>query len=150
MTDAIALARDRHHLDLWAWVIMPEHAHLLFHPRKADYNISAILSTLKQPVSKRAKLFVQREVPQFARWMLDRQPNGRETLRFWQRGGGYDRNLWTPASVWEKIDYIHDNPVRRELVARPDDWHWSSYADYAGIREGPLPIDRESLPFQSK
>jgi len=96
MIDAIALARERHLLDLWAWVIMPEHVHLLIHPRDADYRISAILSTLKQPVSKRALLFVQNEAPNFARWMLDRQPNGKEAHRFWQRGGGYDHNLWTP------------------------------------------------------
>ena len=147
MVDAIALTRERHQLDLWAWVIMPEHVHLLLHPREADYNISAILSTLKQPVSKRAILFVNQEAPAFAKWMLDRQPNGKETQRFWQRGGGYDHNLWTPAKVWEKIDYMHANPVRRGLVERADDWKWSSYGDYAGTCTGPLPIDRDSLPF---
>ena len=150
MIDAIALARERHLLDLWAWVIMPEHVHLLIHPRDADYDISAILSTLKQPVSKRALLFVQREAPQFARWMLDRQPNGREAKRFWQRGGGYDHNLWTPAKVWEKIDYIHANPVRRGLVESAVDWHWSSHADHVNLRQGPLPLDRDSLPFLAR
>jgi hypothetical protein len=29
-----------------------------------------------------------------------------------QRGGGYDHNLWTPAKVFEKINYIHASPVR--------------------------------------
>jgi hypothetical protein len=76
----------------------------------------------------------------------DRRPNGKESLRFWQRGGGYDHNLWSKDKVWEKIDYIHTNPVQRGLVTRPEDWPWSSYGDYAGLRQGALPIDREFLP----
>src|SRR5687768_13475534 len=51
---AIALARQGHAFDLWAWVIMPEHVHLLLFPRNRQYKISAILTTLKQSVSKRA------------------------------------------------------------------------------------------------
>src|SRR4051794_34137238 len=65
LIDAIRLARERHRLDLWAWVIMPEHAHLLLCPRDTDYAISRILSTLKQSVSKRAILFVQNEARSF-------------------------------------------------------------------------------------
>jgi putative transposase len=67
-------------------------------------------------------------------------------LRFWQRGGGYDSNLWSKDIIWEKIGYMHSNPVKRKLVPRPEDWLWSSYGDYAGIRRGPLPIDIEFLP----
>ena len=78
--------------------------------------------------------------------MEDRQPNGKTHHRFWQRGGGYDRNLVAPRTVHTQIEYIHRNPVRRGLCAKPEDWHWSSAADYAGFRLGPLMIDRESLP----
>ncbi len=46
MIDAIALARERHGFDLWAWVIMPEHVHLLIFPRRETYEISAILTTM--------------------------------------------------------------------------------------------------------
>jgi putative transposase len=147
--EAIALAREKHQLDLWAWVIMPEHVHLLICPRQAAYDISAILSTVKQSVSKRAVLFVKNEAPQFARWMADPRPDGGQSLRFWQRGGGYDHNMWTPRRIWEKINYIHANPVRRGLVCRPNEWVWSSCRDYAGTREPdwPLPIDRGSLPY---
>ena len=45
--DAIELARQRHQLHLWAYVIMPEHVHLLIYPRADVYSISRILSTLK-------------------------------------------------------------------------------------------------------
>jgi putative transposase len=81
--------------------------------------------------------------------MEDLQPSGQINHRFWQRGGGYDRNIVTPKTAYLEIDYIHHNPVRRGLCVHPADWIWSSAADYAGVRSGPLTIDRESLPLFS-
>ena len=69
-----------------------------------------------------------------------RQPNGR--FRFWQMGGGYDRNVRDEAELFEKIGYIHNNPVQRGLVGSPLDWRWSSARWYAGHREtSPIAID---------
>src|SRR6056297_2279317 len=36
------------------------------------------------------------------------------------------------------FNYIHQNPVKAGLVRRPEDWEFSSYADYAGLRGGQL------------
>ncbi len=60
---------------------------------------------------------------------------------FWQRGGGYDRNIVTESELFEKVEYIHQNPVRRGLVKRSTDWPWSSARWYAGDRSGPVTID---------
>ena len=77
---------------------------------------------------------------------MDRQPDGRESHRFWQRGGGYDRNLRSVADVHEKINYIHGNPVRRGLVGGPEEWLWSSYRSWMDGIDEPIRIDRDSLP----
>ena len=37
------------------------------------------------------------------------------------------------------VTYIHQNPVRKELVTKLEDWPFSSYTDYIGIRQGSLP-----------
>ena len=146
LVDSIAYAIDQHEFDLWAYVIMPEHAHLIIFPRKEEYSVSSLLSSIKQPVAKKVINFVRRESPEFLQQMEDRQPNGQISLRFWQRGGGYDRNLYSQNEVWEKIDYIHKNPVRRGLASSPSDYLWSSAADYEGIRKGSLLINPEFLP----
>jgi putative transposase len=125
---------------------MPEHAHVLIWPTELKYDVSEILSSIKQSVSKRALLHVQRESPAFLGWMEDRQPNGEAHYRFWQRGGGYDRNIIEPDAVHQQVEYLHQNPVRRGLCVQPEDWIWSSAADYAELRTGPLRVDRESLP----
>ena len=43
----------------------------------------------------------------------------------------YDFNVWTEKKKIEKLRYMHDNPVIRELVKHPADWPWSSYRFYA-------------------
>jgi putative transposase len=148
MLEAIRRARDVHQFHLWAYVLMPEHVHLLILPLSATYRISAILSSLKQPVAKKAVRYVRACAPTFLDLMRDRQPDGTETFCFWQRGGGYDRNLWESRYIWSMIDYIHLNPVRRGLCERPEDWVWSSARAYSGrgLSSDSLEIEFSSLP----
>jgi putative transposase len=61
--------------------------------------------------------------------------------RFWQPGGRYDRNITSTEVLRAVIDYIHANPVRRGLVARAEDWEWSSARCYAGLRPAKLEMD---------
>jgi hypothetical protein len=53
----------------------------------------------------------------------------------------YDFNVWTEEKRIEKLDYIHNNPVRRGLVASPEEWRWSSYRWYLNREAGPVKID---------
>ena len=61
--------------------------------------------------------------------------------RFWQPGGGYDRNITTAAGLRAMIDFIHANPVRRGLVAEPKDGEWSSARWYGGVRRVKIEMD---------
>lgn len=145
MLDGIERARADHHFDLWAYVIMPEHVHLLIWPED-EYTISSILKTIKQSVSRRALLFVRKQAPDFFAKMADQQPSGQLSYRFWQRGGGYDRNLVEPRAIWQTMDYIHANPVRRNLCASVIDWPWSSAVEWECPGTGLLRVDRDSVP----
>jgi REP-associated tyrosine transposase len=49
---------------------------------------------------------------------------------FWQPRY-YDFNVWSEHKRTEKLDYIHNNPVKRGLVTRPEEWAWSSARHYA-------------------
>jgi putative transposase len=50
LADAIEQARRRLDFSLWAYVFMPDHAHLIVLPRQAIYDIPAILKAIKEPV----------------------------------------------------------------------------------------------------
>jgi putative transposase len=144
--DAIDKAREKHRFHLWAYVIMPEHVHLLIWPTTPGYSISAILKSIKQSVARSAITYVQQYAPDFLHRMEDRQPNGSVTHRFWQRDGGYDRNLTEPTTIWSTIDYIHANPVRRGLCLRPDEWEWSSAREWQQAGAGHVRLNRDSVP----
>ena len=58
--------------------------------------------------------------------MADVSTRGRTP--FWQKRY-YDRNVRGKEFI-EKLKYIHRNPVKRNLVIRPEDWKWSSYGHY--------------------
>lgn len=146
LIDAIQLARAKHQFHLWAYVIMPEHAHLLIMPTLRQYSISKILSTLKQSVSKKAIAYLREYEPAALRQLEDLDRDGNITYRFWQRGGGFDRNLTDDEAIWAEIEYCHLNPVKRKLCVKTTDWIWSSAIEYANAGNGLLRIDRESLP----
>jgi putative transposase len=141
LAEAIVGAREKHGFRIFAWVFMPEHVHMLIKPEREGYRISKILASMKLSVSIAAREWVVGNAPTFLRYMLDEQPNGKRAVRFWQRGGGYDRNLYTLEELWEKIGYIHRNPVRRGLVEKAVEWEWSSARDYAGVGKGILPVE---------
>ncbi len=147
--EGLERSRDTHGFELWAYVIMPEHVHLLVYPGHAPHRVADILYTLKKSVAWKALAFVRKHAPVFLDRMRDDQPNGKVAHRFWQRGGGYDENLYRPSTIWEKIEYIHDNPVRRGLCDSPADWKWSSFRAFECADQEPIRIDFDSIPDRS-
>jgi REP element-mobilizing transposase RayT len=61
---------------------------------------------------------------------------------FWQ-AHYYDFNVSTHEKFVEKLRYIHRNPVRRGLAARPEDWKWSSFRHYQTGMRGIVEIESE-------
>ena len=115
--------RQRYIVVVVGYVVMPEHVHLLIsEPEKG--NPSKVMQALKQGFARR----VLRQVRQ-------RRVAGQRTLfsevseHVWQRRF-YDFNVWSNRKRIEKLRYMHRNPVKRNLVAEPEQWAWSSYRSY--------------------
>lgn len=119
--------RQRLCFKLFAWVVMPEHVHLIVLP--SDGSIRPVLRGLKQGFGQRT----------IRAWnaagdaKLAHTRVGENTHRFWQRGGGYDRNVRSYDELRKHAEYIHANPVRRGLAECPEDWRWSSFAAWHGL-----------------
>ena len=141
LVKAIDEARTALDFDVWAWVIMPEHVHLIVHPRQKVYSMTPIRRLIKEPVAKDAIAWIKDHAPN---WLAKiARPRGvKLEYLFWQSGGGYDRNVTEGRTLLNMIDYIHENPVRRGLVTRAIDWKWSSAAWYADQSIVPLVPDR--------
>ena len=52
-------------------------------------------------------------------------------------------NVSEHAKFVEKLHYIHRNPVRRGLAAKPEDWKWSSFRHYKTGMRGNVEIESE-------
>ncbi len=115
---------------------MPEHVHILIQPTTHDVRIDLFLKALKAPFSRRIKKHMGDAGDPLLANLSVRERPGVYCFRFWQEGGGYDRNLWSGKAVQAAIDYIHENPVRRRLCERPADWRWSSARHYQEDRQG--------------
>lgn len=127
-----AKVRTRYGFALIGYVVMPEHIHLLMsEPRLGDPSI--VMQVLKQTTSSQIlkKLRSARAGSSDCR-LLERlrvSPRTAE-VRFWQRRF-YDFNVWSEKKIWQKLEYMHLNPVKRGLVKHPGHWPWSSFRFYA-------------------
>ena len=135
---ALDTARRRTNCRIIAWIIMPDHVHMMVVPSLPRYPVSVFLKNLKGPFARKV----------LDRWralnapILLRLTDRRGRHHFWQVGGGYDRNIDSEDEYEEKFDYIHLNAVRAGLVDDPVDWRWSSAPWYAGMRgPGVLSLD---------
>ena len=137
---ALERVRRSFSLQVYGYVVMPEHVHLPLSEPQRDTNcptqakiglewatcpqqdtLADALKSLKQGVSRRligdAEHFRQKRY--------------------------YDFNIRNYPQFVEKLRYIHRNPVKQGLCDRPEDWQWSSFRHYAIGAEGRVEIESE-------
>ena len=142
--EALDEARTEFAYQLWEYLVMPEHVYVLVYPGDAPEQMSAFLRAVKEPVARKAIRYLKDNASEWLARVTVHEGR-RVRHRFWQPGGGYDRNITSTEALRAVIDYIHANPVRRGLVARVEDWQWSSARWYAGLRPVKLEMDRGAL-----
>ena len=134
---------------LHAWVVMPNHVHVLFRPL-GDWSLSKIVASWKKFTARRIRDFV-REANRVDQEIDDPgvvveqeidDPRARlSALKalspVWHRKY-WDRFVRDENHYGATVDYIHRNPVSTGLVAVPTEWLWSSARYVSG--EG-LPIE---------
>jgi putative transposase len=69
-------------------------------------------------MSKAYRSFLEKNnAPKLKDFMMEEN-----SFRFWQPGGGFDRNLWNAKAIHDLIGYIEGNPMRKKLVNNTEDW----------------------------
>ncbi|MFT3882744.1 MAG: hypothetical protein QM703_24210 [Gemmatales bacterium] len=142
---AIEKARKKYQFHLWAWVAMPDHAHIVLWPTIPGTKTEDILHFIKGSVGRRAIHYLRKHAPAFLE-KLKLVVAGKVEYHFWQDGPGYDSNLEDPPAIHEAIRYTHENPRKAGLVEKEEDWKYSSARAWAGDPNPILRIDFESVP----
>lgn len=121
-------ARTKHKFELHAYVVMPDHVHILIGVFGSsvpgvmrDWKRATTLSILKERKS-RGPMWQTRYFDFIPRRVRD---------------------------FWQKMEYIHSNPVVQRLARTPDEWRWSSAGFYSGKRTPPIPVDEPHLPLDA-
>jgi putative transposase len=116
--DALERVRQRYRFVVAGYIVMPEHVHLLIgEPVKST--VSGVIHALKLSVAMR-----------------------RGERPFWQ-ARYYDFLVHNKEKRVEKLRYMHRNPVVRGLVAKPEEWAWSSFQHYATGVAGRVEIESQ-------
>ena len=134
-------ARVRYRFTVVGYVVMPEHLHLLIsEPEVGDPSL--VMKVVKQRFARRVR---RRSSPraQGTLWPEADQPH------VWQKRF-YDFNVWSERKRSEKLRYMHRNPVKRGLVAEPEQWRWSSFRSYAYGEKGLVRVHFQEWPLAIK
>ncbi|AHM59888.1 transposase [Flammeovirgaceae bacterium 311] len=125
-------------LELFAYVVMPNHIHMV--ASRAAGQMGDLLRDFKSFTAKRIILQI-RDNPQESRkeWLLQQfsyhgrhQQHHKEYL-FWQKTN-YPVDITDAGMLEQKIEYIHQNPVRAGYVDEPQHWRYSSAYPLSAVK----------------
>ena len=143
--DKIRLAQSESGLLVHSWVLMSNHFHGILSAHEG-FELSKILGELKRSSSIEIMKAVEKNDTESRQvWMLeifDRagSANSRNSKRqFWQQDNR-PKECFSREFTEQKVNYIHQNPVRAGIVDTPEHYLYSSARDYAG-QKGLLHID---------
>ena len=141
--DSLKYCQANKGLNLIAYVIMPDHIHLITSNLEKAC-LSDIMRDFKRFTSKRISHQLQKDNRSFLLEVLERFANkgkGNTEHKVWQ-DGFHPEAVYSEMFLKQKMDYVHYNPVRRGLVSRPEDWHYSSARNYISNDATIITVDK--------
>ena len=139
--DSLRFCRERKGLQLFAYVVMPNHVHLI---AAAGEHLQPVMRDFKRFTSRaihdRLKQDGRGAILNWLQVATQRSRRQRDELGLW-RPGFHPQALFSHDVFEQKLNYLHENPVRKGLVRHPDDWRHSSAAFYSGRGDSCLVVD---------
>ncbi len=136
ITESLNYCIENKGLECHAWVLMTNHLHLIVRA-KAPAKLSGIIRDFKKHTSKKIVDIIKASSESRKEWLLHKF-----SFEAQRTGRAENYKLWTDDNhaimledghlFQQKLNYIHDNPVRQMIVANPEDYIFSSAADYCG------------------
>jgi putative transposase len=125
-------------LDIYAWVIMTSHVHMIIGSK--TNKLEDIVRDMKSYTSRMLKDAIKENIKESRRewllWLMERAgtKNGNNSnFQFWQQHN-QPIELSDNQMMDQKLDYIHNNPVIEGIVEKPEQYIYSSARDYSGLK----------------
>lgn len=137
IVNSLKYCQNKKGLEIYGWCLMPSHLHILC-KCEAEGGLSALLRDFKKFTSKQAIQLILAE-PESRRVRLlnhfrdaCRHLKRDQEYKVWQ-DGNHAVEVFSNKFIYEKLEYIHQNPVKVMIVANPEDYLFSSARNYAGL-----------------
>jgi REP element-mobilizing transposase RayT len=134
--DSLNYAIKNKNLQLFAFVIMSNHVHLIVQSENGQ--LSGTVRDVKKFTCKKIIETIQ-SIPESRKdWMLHRfsfkaaQHSRNKIYQVWTHEN-HAVHLYSAKFIREKIDYIHNNPVRAGIVEKPENYLYSSARNYSEL-----------------
>ena len=123
-------------MEIYAFCLMTNHLHLLV-SAQSPANLPDIIRDFKKYTNKKIVALIEQENESRRDWILYRfsyhakYDNRIQNYKVWQ--DGYHGIACDNIKILsQKLDYIHNNPVKNEIVEKPEYYIYSSASSYAG------------------
>jgi REP element-mobilizing transposase RayT len=122
---------------------MSNHVHLILHSEKLK--LSDVLHDFKKFTARLILKSIRDEPESRREWLLQmfayfaKEHTTDRNFQFWQQDN-YPTELWSMPVLIQKMNYIHQNPVRAGIVLQPEHYYYSS-ASYYLDKTGPIEIN---------
>jgi len=116
-------------LEIFAWCIMSNHLHLIVRAGNL-FPLQDIFRDFKKHTSKLMQQAITNNLKESRKKCLLQQFNTSKGFRLWQEGN-HPIELWSNKVIFQKLNYIHQNPVEAGFVFRAEDYSYSSAIDYS-------------------
>jgi len=140
--DSFHFMRTSGWLNLYAFVIMPNHIHLIAQFLEGHI-LSDVMRDFKKHTSKQiARQFLAEDDEKTVAALAEAGLERGHQFKVWE--DNYDaRNVFSTKFLEQKMTYIHYNPCQRQwkLVENPEDYVWSSARFYLADKPCIIPID---------
>ncbi|WP_375578766.1 transposase [Marivirga tractuosa] len=144
LLESIRHCQDEKGLNVGAWCIMTNHAHMII-GSEGKSNLEDIIRDMKSYTSRHIRKYMENNPLESRKdwmiWMMQRagkKKSNNKDFQFWQQHN-HPIELTSNELIEQRLDYIHNNPVKAGFVETPSDWLYSSARDYEG-RKGLLEI----------
>ena len=145
---ALSEARTSGHFLIVAYVIMPDHLHVITDGEK---KAAVILRFINGIISRRVIDYLKNEGHQSSLDKLKRESSTRgHEYSLWDHHANV-RLLTSEGMFMQRVHYTHQNPVRLGLVERAEDYHYSSARIWNRnpLNEEPLTIEIREIKWRS-
>ncbi len=135
--DSLKYCQQIKGLIIFAYVIMSNHIHLIANTNE-PFLLKDTIRDLKKFTAKKILNQILNEPESRREWMLPLfeintlDKSGNKNHKFWQ-DGNHAIELFSEKFVWDKINYIHNNPVDAGFVKQAHEWLYSSATNYNGL-----------------